>query len=152
MEAPKGKAYEGPSGIGRDSIWLTAEDLIEGKDANVKIEEVIVYPEVQFQGGRKRLNMLGLKFVGKERVLGLNATNRKTLNAQFGNITKAWKGQDIALYVSEAQMAGETVKCVRIRNKGSRVATAAEEFLSGEDQPKVSEEPVTAEAVQRIFG
>jgi len=129
MEAPQGKEYGGPSGIGRDSVWLTAEDLVEGRDVEVKIEAVMLYPEVSFMGGRKRLNLIGLKFVGKERILGLNATNRKSLGKQFGNIAKAWKGQSITLYVTETQMAGETVKCVRIRNKGSRSATAAEQFL-----------------------
>lgn len=136
MEAPRGKAYEGPSGVGRDSVWLTAEDLIEGKDAEVTIETVILYPEVSFQGGRKRQNLLGLKFIGKERVLGLNATNRKVLNRAYGNIARAWKGQKVTLYVTETQMAGETVKCVRIRDKGSRAATAAEQFLH-EDVPTV---------------
>jgi len=114
---------------------LTAEDLVEGKDADAVIESVILYPEVKFQGGRTRLNMLGLKFVGKQRVLGLNATNRKVLNRMHGNIVKAWKGQKITLYVADTQMAGETVKCVRIRDRGSRVATAAEQFLAGDDEP-----------------
>lgn len=141
-ERPIGKEYAGPSGIGRDSIWLTAEDLIEGKDTTVKIASVVLYPRVKFQGGRERTNVLSLRFVGKERELGLNATNRKALNAMFGNISKAWKGQDVTLYVGETQMAGETVKCVRIRNRGSRAATAAEEFLggaseSGNDNPPV---------------
>lgn len=162
MEAPVGKTYEGPSGVGRDSTWLTAEDLVEGKDVTVKIERVILYPEVSFQGGRKRQNLLGIKFVNKERVLGLNATNRKSLNRQFGNIVKAWVGQDVTLYVSETQMAGETVKCVRIRDRGSRTATAAEQFLH-EEEPVASEAtpvnavateaaPVTVEQVKSIFG
>lgn len=133
MEAPKGKVYEGPSGVGRDSVWLTAEDLVEGRDMKVTIENVILYPEVSFQGGRKRVNLLGLKFVGKERVLGLNATNRKALNRAFSNIVKGWKGQEIVLYVAETQMAGETVKCVRIRDRGAKAATAAQDFLN--DKP-----------------
>ncbi len=129
MEAPAGKAYEGPSGVGRDSFWLTAEDLVEGRDVEVVIESVILYPKVTFQGGRVRLNMLGLKFKGKERILGLNATNRKALGRAFGNVTKAWGGQSITLYVTQTQMAGETVQCVRIRDQRSRPATAAEEML-----------------------
>jgi hypothetical protein len=137
MEAPNGKEYDGPSGVGRDSVWLTAEDLVEGRDANLTVESVILYPEVAFQGGRKRLNLLGLKFAKVSRVLGLNATNRKIMNKMFGNISKTWKGQKITLYVTETQMAGETVKCVRIRDRGSRVATAAEEFLH-DDEPKVT--------------
>ena len=138
MEEPKGKEYTGASGVGRDSVWLTAEDLVEGTDVSVKIEKVMIYPEVKFTGGRTRLNMIGLKFVGKARILGLNATNRKTLNKMFGNITAAWKGETITLYVTDTQMAGEEVKCVRIRNARARVATAAEQFLEGEDDPKAA--------------
>jgi hypothetical protein len=134
MDAPAGKKYEGPSGAGRDSIWLTAEDLIEGRDATAEIDAVMMYPSVKFQGGRERKNMIGLTFKGKERVLGLNATNRKVLNRMFGNLTKSWPGKSVTLYVSETQLAGETVKCVRIRDKGSRVATAAEEFLEGDHE------------------
>jgi len=139
MEEPKGKTYEGPSGIGRDSLWLTSEDLVEGKDVTVKIADVVLYPEVKFQGGRVRNNYLGLKFAGKERVLGMNATNRKVLNKMFGNIVRGWKGKEITLYVSETQLAGETVKCVRIRDRGARAATAAEEALheDGGDEPKL---------------
>lgn len=142
MDAPVGKEYAGPSGIGRDSIWLTAEDLVEGRDVEVKIEHVILYPLVEFEKGRTRSNMLGLKFVGKARQLGLNSTNRKSLNKMFGNIVKAWSGQEITLYVSEAQIGGEkgqprkTVKCVRIRDRGARAATAAEEFLHESDEPQ----------------
>lgn len=139
MEAPQGKEYSGPSGIGRDSIWLTAEDLIEGKDVTAKIERVMLFPEVVFQGGRKRTNLLGLKFVGKERILGLNATNRKVIGKIYGNIVKGWVGQEITMFVTQTQLAGETVQCVRVRDKKSRVASAAEEMLHN-DEPQ----PVTA--------
>lgn len=152
MEAPRGKPYEGPSGVGRDSCWLTSEDLIEGHDQKVKIESVLLYEEVVFQGGRKRPNYLGLKFVGKERVLGLNATNRKALNRMYGNVVRAWAGKEIWLYVSETQMAGETVKCVRIRDKGARHATAAEEFLHDKGNGVEQQEPQTLADESPLFG
>jgi hypothetical protein len=147
MEKPIGKEYAGPSGVGRDSTWLTAEDLVGGKDVTVEIARVVLYPSVKFQGGRERKNMLGLEFVGKERVLGLNATNRKILNHMFGNIAKGWKGQKVTLYVTQTQLAGETVDCIRIRDRGSRAATAAEEMLhsdaSGtEREPGIDDEIV----------
>lgn len=135
---PVGREYTGPSGIGRDSIWLTAEDLIGGKDEQVEIDSVVLYQEVTFQGGRKKNNVLALKFKGKTRVLGLNATNRKILNKAFGNITNGWKGKAITLYVTETTFGGETVKCVRIRDMGSRVATAAESFLADDDEPQAT--------------
>lgn len=151
-DVPVGKEYDGPSGIGRDSTWLTAEDLIEGKDLKVQIEKVVLYPSVKFQGGRVRENMIGLQFKGKARVLGLNATNRKVLNKMFGSLTRGWKGQQITLFVSETQMAGETVKCVRIRNTGSRVATAAEQFLHDEDAPMVAPGDTAFERAAEMAG
>jgi hypothetical protein len=97
--------------------------------------------------------MLGLKFVGKQRVLGLNATNRKVLNRMFGNIVKTWVGQEIVLYVAETQLAGETVKCVRIRDRGSRAASAAEEFLAGDEEPEAaSGEPPKARSALLTAG
>lgn len=134
MDAPASKSYEGPSGIGRDSVWLTYEDLVEGRDAPVKIVDVLLYPSVKFQGGRTRINALGLRFEGKQRVLLLNATNRKVLNKAFSNIAKSWKGQTVVLYVAETSMAGETVKCVRIRDQKARGVAAAEDFLLGSDE------------------
>lgn len=145
MEAPNGKKYEGPSGIGRDSVWLTAEDLVEGRDVSAKIEAVMLYPEVTFEAGRTKKNVIGLTFVGKERVLGLNATNRKTMNTMFGNVTKGWPGQEVTLYIVDTTMKNEPVKGVRIRNKGSRVATAAEQFLSDDNEPEPTGTPDVAE-------
>ena len=31
-KAPKGEEYDGPSGVARESQWLTQEDLVEGRD------------------------------------------------------------------------------------------------------------------------
>lgn len=129
MDAPVGKPYDGPSGIGRDSHWLTHEDLLPGRDVSVQIAEVVLYPEVKFEGGRIRTNYLGLRFTGKDRVLGLNATNRKMLCKMFGSVTKAWRGQSIALYVTTTQMAGETKQCVRIREQKSKTVQGAEQQL-----------------------
>ncbi len=33
--------YRGPSGAFRDSLWLTAEDLQEGKDLTLTVEDVV---------------------------------------------------------------------------------------------------------------
>jgi hypothetical protein len=141
MEKPQGNEYGGPSGIGRDSNWLTAEDLIEGRDVKVVIEKVIHYPELTFEMGRKEKNKLALEFKGKERALVLNATNRKTLNAMFGSVTKAWWGKEVTLFVTQTQMKGETVNCVRIRKGKARAATVAEDLLGGADAEPVASVP-----------
>lgn len=148
-EAPKGVEYEGPSGIARESTWLTHEDLVEGRDVAAKIEAVLRYPKLEFEGGRGKQNAIGLKFVGKERVLLLNATNRKVMNAMFGNLTRLWKGQEVTMFVTETEAFGDTVKCVRIRKRGARAATAAEQFLHDEKEeqrgePKAAQPGVVA--------
>lgn len=132
MEGEKaiGKSYDGPSGAGRDSQWLTWEDLPDGKDLVATIEDVQLFLDVKFEGGRTKDRMLGLKFKGGKRVLGLNATNRKTLVKMFGNLTGGWRSEKVALYVTQTQMAGETRNCVRIRDRGSKTAKAAAEFLT----------------------
>jgi hypothetical protein len=133
-----GKSYDGPSGAGRDSQWLTWEDLPTGKDVTVTIEDVLLYTNVKFQGGRTKDRMLGLKFKGGSRILGLNATNRKCIAKQYGNTTGGWKGQKISLYVAQTQMAGETVNCVRIRERASKAVKDAQTFL---DQPPSATTP-----------
>lgn len=130
---PVGMEYSGPSGIGRDSMWLTNEDLIEGKDFPVEIESVLLYKKVEFLEGRERTNVLALKFKDRERQLLVNGTIRKCLNAMFGSVTKNWTGNTVRLYVTDVMSFGQMVKCVRIRNEKSRAATAAEELLSGDE-------------------
>jgi hypothetical protein len=109
--------YRGPSGIARESLWLTAEDLTEGTDTILTVEDVIARKDVVYQGGRKKPMALTLKFKGRQRELALNATNRKRMNVLFGYETAGWVGKTIALFVDpNVLMAGETVRAVRIRS------------------------------------
>jgi hypothetical protein len=136
VKKPVGREYDGPSGAGSDSPWLTAEDLIKGKDLKVTIEKVIYYDEIEFEVGRKEKNKLALKFRGKTKELVLNATNRRSCVRMFGGITGGWKGQPIVLFVSQTRKPGsragddEMVDCIRIRVAGTRALTAAEEALA----------------------
>lgn len=114
----QGEVYKGPSGIGRDSPWLTSEDLPADKDVPVTIESVVVYRNVTFQGGRTKPIVLALKFKDKARVLGLNSTNRKVIATLYGNDTASWFGRRIILYVDpDVRFAGKTVAAVRVRAK-----------------------------------
>ena len=120
FETPKGVPYKGPSGVARDSVWLTNEDLPHDHDVPVQIECVVRRNGVKFQGGRVKPIMLSLKFVGKERELGLNATNRKILSMLSGtNECAAWFGMWIALYVEQGvrRPDGTIGPAVRIRPK-----------------------------------
>jgi hypothetical protein len=150
FQKPVGVSYSGPSGIARvDSIWLTFEDLPVGKDVKVTIEDVILYRQVTFEGGRTKTNLVGIKFVGKERVLGLNATNRKILAGMFSSATAAWKGKEITLYIGRARKPGtkesdgEQVDCVRIRDRGNSAAQQAQAALHAPPAAGASD-PVSA--------
>jgi len=86
----------------------------------VTIESVILRRNIKLQGGRPKEYMLSLKFVGKSRELGLNATNRKALAAITGtNQCEAWFGKKIALYVEQGirRPDGTVGPAVRIRAK-----------------------------------
>jgi hypothetical protein len=135
FDLPAGQEYKGPSGIARESNWLTNEDLPHDRDVVVTIEKVVVRKNVKFQGGRTKKVYLSLKFEGKERELGINATNRKVMNALFTSKTAAWKGKTVALYVEQnvRYPDGTTGPAVRIRPK--RIDSPAEAPPEGEKQP-----------------
>jgi hypothetical protein len=128
-ELEAGEVYKGPCGVLKDSNWLTAETLPTDKDTLVQIEAVLRRKAVKFANETKK-GYGSLRFKGKDRELGLNATNLKVLSALFGSHTSAWFGQWIALYVDPAVSSfGQIVSAVRIRAK--RVEPPAK----GEQQP-----------------
>lgn len=116
-----GELYRGPCGILKASNWLTAESLPADVDTIVQIEAVIRRKHVEFiRGGKveQKANYGSIRFVGKERELGLNATHIRVLAALFGSNTASWFNQHIALYVDPAVSAfGHVVSAVRIRAK-----------------------------------
>lgn len=113
----KGEIYKGPAGVLRDSNWLNAESLPADRDTVLQIEAVIRRSIVKFKSETKR-GYGALKFVGKDKQLGLNTTNLRVLSALFGSDTGKWYGQWIALYVDPAVSAfGQIVSAVRIRAK-----------------------------------
>lgn len=127
---PEGDIYKGPSGIARESNWLTNEDIPHDRDSVVTIETVIIRRNVQMQGGRPKNIALSLKFVGKSRELMLNATNRKTLAALFeSNQCEAWFGKRVALFVEQdvRRPDGTRGPAVRIRAKRIEQAPPATE-------------------------
>lgn len=112
-----GEAYKGPCGILKDSQWLSAETIPADRDTVLQIEKVVRRKSVKFKNETKH-GYGSLKFVGRERELGLNSTNLRVLSALFGSDTGKWYGQWIALYVDPAVSAfGQIVSAVRIRAK-----------------------------------
>lgn len=121
-EVPTGTEYRGPSGIARESNWLTNEDIPHDKETIVTIESVIVRRNLRLQGGKPKEVALSLKFVGKQRELLLNATNRKTLNALFGtNECAEWFSKRIALYVEQDVRRVDGTKGPAVRIKARRI-------------------------------
>lgn len=110
-----GEVYVGPAGILKDSNWLNAESLPPDRDTVVQIEAVVRRKLVKFKNEEKR-GYGSLRFAGKDKELGLNATHIHTLCQLFGANTGDWRGKYIALYVDpDVQAFGRTVSAVRIR-------------------------------------
>ena len=127
FEVPEGSVYKGPSGIARDSLWLTNEDIPHDRDTVVTIDAVVRRDNVKFQGGRSKPVTLSLRFVGKQRELALNATNRKTLAALFAsNNTGEWYGKRVALFVEQDVRKPDGSRGPAVRIRAKRIEQAAE--------------------------
>lgn len=112
-----GALYRGPCGALRDSNWLTAETLPVDRDTIVTIEAVVRRTLVKFKDQEKK-GYGSLRFAGRDKELGLNATHIRVLKALFGGDTTAWFGKRIALYIDPNVNAfGQIVSAVRIRAK-----------------------------------
>lgn len=124
-DVPGGMEYRGPSGIARESTWLTNEDIPHDRDTEVTIESVTLRRDLQMQGGRPKKVALSLKFVGKQRELMLNATNRKTLAALAKtNECAAWFGMRVALFVEQDVRRPDGTRGPAVRIRAKRLAPA----------------------------
>lgn len=113
----QGEIYRGPAGVLKDSAWLSAETIPHDKDTVVEIESVVRRREVKFKNETKK-SYGSLRFKGRDRELGLNATHIRVLKALFGPETGSWFGKKIALYVDpHVEAFGKVVPAVRIRAK-----------------------------------
>ncbi len=145
-DVPQGTPYKGPSGIARESTWLTNEDIPHDKDTPVQIEAVVRRDNLTMDQGRTKPIALSLRFTGRKRELLLNATNRKTLAALFNsNNTAAWFGQWVALFVEQdvRKPDGTRGPAVRIRAKRIQPPTAKpqpEPESTGGDLPDIPED------------
>jgi hypothetical protein len=95
-----------------DSQYLHEYDLPKD-EVTVEILSVEV-GELTSQGGRKSKKPL-VKFKGADKGLALNKTNGKAIAQMYGNDTAEWTGKKVTLFRSTTEMAGETVKCIRVK-------------------------------------
>lgn len=115
----EGQEWNGPLGALSPSPWLSALDIPHEGETIVQIEKAVKFDSVEFvqAGGRKeaKRDYGALKFVGRTKLLGLNATLKRTLALLFGSSAKSLKGQHVALFVDTKVKVGGEVKCaVRI--------------------------------------
>lgn len=97
-----------------DKQYLYAYDL-QGRDVTVTISKVVGGTLVG-QGGKKNKKPI-LFFRGKEKGLGLNITNARTIASMYGNSFRSedWIGKRITLYATTTTFGSQTVECIRIR-------------------------------------
>lgn len=115
---PVGETYTGPSGgLKKPSDWLASEDIPVGQDVEVEIEDVLKFLNVAFEAGRVEPKLGALKFVGKDKLMILNATNRKRLMKAYTSDTKLWRKKKIKIFVDMQckQVGGGKGPGLRIR-------------------------------------
>lgn len=136
MKQLHGEPYTGPSGaLKKPSPWLAAED-IGNREVRVVIETAEIFKNVEFDQGRTEESVGALKFVGKEKRMILNSTNRKTLVNLYGMSAADWQNKPVTLYVDfKVRMMSKTVAGLRIK-------------AASDSQKTVSKPESIAEAVQ----
>ena len=97
-----------------DFRFVGAEDIEEHGDVAVTIKEVKL-DEVRTEAGKE--NKLCLLFAGKDKGMVLNKTNAKTIAKLHGGEVEGWVGKRISIFATTCQAFGETVSCIRVRDK-----------------------------------
>lgn len=96
-----------------DKEFLYSFDL-QGRDVTVKIVRVVA-GKLTGQGGKSNKKPI-IYFEGKEKGLGLNITNARTIAAMYGGFdSEKWLGKWITLYPTTTTFGSSTVDCIRIR-------------------------------------
>lgn len=93
------------------SNFLRAADLA-GNTVKLTIAEVGTH--TFDEGTPKQKTQIVLSFQGKEKKLGLNATNARTIATELGDNTDNWVNKDIKLYPTKTDFGGEMVDCIRV--------------------------------------
>lgn len=122
------------------SNWLKAADL-QGRKVKVRIEDWDVTEFKQNDGTTRK--QVTLKFLGKEKRLGLNRINSSMIAGMYGEDTEGWIGKEVTLYPTKDRGPNGLVDCIRVEFVDPRIA------LNGEarevPKPKLKQMPVTDE-------
>lgn len=109
--------FDGHVAAMRESQWLASEDLLGLGDVTLTIETVEKHLNVEFEQGRKKPVVYAVKFMGTDKRLVLNATNRKAITTHHGPQVSQWPGKQITIYVQDGILVG------KVRKQGLRVRT-----------------------------
>ena len=95
-----------------DSEWLHEYDL--SKD-EVTVEIATVEAATLMTTGGRKSKKPAVRFKGADKALALNKTNGKAIAQLYGTDVAEWPGKKVTLFRSTTEMAGETVRCIRIK-------------------------------------
>lgn len=99
--------------------WLASEDILGKGPVEVTIETCHKVKDAVFDAGRKE-DVFTLSFVGKEKQLVLNATNRKALVNMFGPHVPDWKGKKIKIAAVKVRgIGGVQTYGIRVVNEAT---------------------------------
>lgn len=102
--------FDGRASEMRDSPWLASEDLDGIGEIKLTVKAVHKNNDVEFEAGRKKAVVFSLEFEKAKRQLILNGTNRRKMQATYGNNVKDWVGKQITVYVQDGIKVGREVK------------------------------------------
>jgi hypothetical protein len=100
-----------------DANKLCPAPHIEAAELNGE-EKVVTIKSVNFsEVGKEKVTKGIIYFEEFDRGMVVNRTNLKRVIAHHGNETDSWVGKELTLYPSETDWQGQTVPCIRVREK-----------------------------------
>lgn len=115
-----------------DRDYIGAWDL-KGRDVTVTIVKV----EARKLRNQKNTATKPIIFFERaEKGFACNKTNGKTIAELYGADTDQWLGKSITLYATTTTFGGDTVPCIRVRNRIPASGAAAQ-------SPPIAVEPPT---------
>ena len=114
--------YRGDAELLHERMYLKAADLAEaGRDVMLTIARVEKGHKLVMVGGKEDFKPV-LHFVGTEKMLVLNVTNKTRLRKMYGRKVADWIGKQVTLYPaygpSKPEMLRDGMEGVRIRAQG----------------------------------
>lgn len=104
------------------SKWLKASDLQNDEETYTIIgSDITTFKE---RGGSEK-QQIYLEFQETEKPFGLNKTNFSVLQSIFRSPdTDDWHGKKVVLFVTQCDMQGQTVDCLRIKRRATEQINA----------------------------